>query len=352
MTSTTISAPAAKSDYAIPGGTVVIGADAIDQDRDAWLQLRRTGVTATDMRVIAGHGYTDETVYDRWADKLATTPAHEDPDTPLILRLGNMLEPIIQTLAEEHLGVDMRRVGMVRSKHADFMLASPDRNTADGGGAEFKNTSSHYLRNYKDPDSPLTNRDGWTLSPAWWVQAQHQIAVTGWSHVYVCALIGDLRRMTYWTVEPDTRQIDTQEVAAEMFWECVTEQTPPPIEWDTVTAAEVKARWPQATATQTTPANLDEVRGWAARYAQLTATISPLEKEKRGLATLLQAAAGDAAEVVDAEGALLYKYSNRNGTKRLDRDRFAADHPDIDLADYETAPIIRALGGFPKAVKA
>lgn len=348
MTTTTI--PARTGRWSIPAGRVEIPAGRL-ADRDGWLETRRTGVTATDMRVLHGDGYADETVYQRWLDK--TKPVDDRPARPggdITLELGNMIEPVIAHFATRELGVEMRNVGLIRSRSNELLLASPDRNASDGGGAEFKHTSTFYLRNYQVADADYTNRDGWTLPPAWLTQVLWQLEVTGWTHMHVAALIGDRKRMTYWTVERDQHAQDTLVVLAEMFWWHVLEVEPPPLDWDTITEAAVKARYPQATADSVTPGNAAEVADWVHRYAALTAEIGPLEKEKKALGLLLKATAGDASEVLDPSGARLYQYVNR-ARSSVDADRLAAD-AGLDLDDYRTKTTYRALASIPKAVTA
>jgi CelD/BcsL family acetyltransferase involved in cellulose biosynthesis len=42
--------------WSIPGAKVIMTAKDVAEDRSKWLQLRTTGVTATDLRVLNGHG--------------------------------------------------------------------------------------------------------------------------------------------------------------------------------------------------------------------------------------------------------------------------------------------------------
>ncbi|MBM9467240.1 YqaJ viral recombinase family protein [Nakamurella leprariae] len=356
MTAATIT-PLTAANYAIPAATVVMSAARMAEDRDAWLELRRTGVTATDARVLAGHGYSGETVFGRWQEKVDFPAADDAPDVErdadedLSLQLGNDIEPIIEKYAERHLGVAMRRVGMLRNRAHPHLLASPDRLTSDGGLAEFKHTSTWYLRTYQDHDSPWTNRAGWTLPPAWLTQCLHQLLVSGRSHVWVCALIAEDRRMTYWAVHQDELE---QAVLAELagtFWAHVKTATPPPITWDTVTAAEVKARYPQAKTESVTVEDPSVIQALIADRAAYKARIKDLTVDLDQVENRLRVAAGDAAEVLAPSGERLFRYSL--ATRRtVDYKRMAADLlPDVDVTPYTTVTPYRSLGGFPKAAK-
>jgi predicted phage-related endonuclease len=225
-----------------PAADVIIPAADLG-DRARWLAARRTGVTATDARVLAGFPYSDESVYSHWKEKFADPDAAEG-SVPLRWRLGTDLEPVIARYAAEALGVTTARVGMLRSRQWPFVIASPDRTCSCDGLVELKATDRMRLATYRGQAGEV-NADGWVLPPGWWVQGAHQILVSGRDHVHFAALLGR-DDVTTWTVQYPETELRLVLARAELFWEQVLSGVAPPVQWDTVTVAEMKLRYPAA----------------------------------------------------------------------------------------------------------
>lgn len=281
----------------------------IDASREYWRRERCTGVTATDMRVLAGHGYSGELVYDRWLEKVQPTDGTDDRDAPRAWDLGLAEEPVIAHFAELDLGIELRRVGMLRHRDVEHLIASPDRNCSCGGHAELKDTNTWFLRHYQD-DGDFTNADGWTLPPSWLVQSLHQMTVSGRSHVHICAKIADKKTFTYWTVEPDALRQGVLRGIADAFWGHVQTNTPPPVDWDTVTGEEIAARYPDAVIPSIT-ADPAEVAVLLDQLATFKEAAGWLKKDMKAVETRLKGIAEDAVDVVDPNGRVLYSYPTR-----------------------------------------
>lgn len=342
MTSTI--SPATATRWSTPTARVDV---PIDAPRERWLAARTTGVTATDIRVLAGHGYQGETVFARFLDKTEPAdPQGEDVEiTPRAWDLGLAEEPVIRHFAQLDLGIELRRVGMLRHRDVPHLIASPDCNCACGGHAELKDTNSWFLKTYQDEAADYTNTDGWTLPPSWRVQVLHQLTVSGRDHVHVCAKIADRKTFTYWLVERDQLEQDMLRELADMFWDHVQAGEAPPIEWDTVTAAEVKARYPRVVIDRVLADDVAEVLQLIADREELKYAIKVHDSALTRIETRLKAIAATAGEVVDTEGRVLFAYPDR--TRRgVDTKRLFAEHPEIDPAAYETVTRFRQLAKF------
>jgi hypothetical protein len=150
------------------------------------------------------------------------------------LHLGTAVEPVIQHFAQHHLGVEFRKVGFLQSKRDRILLASPDGQAADGGGAEWKMTAPAYLRGYDETGNLRTNADGDVLPAGWYDQTQAQLLVSGWSHVHVAALVVDqyTRKFVYWKILPNERYQQHLWGLARPFWQRVEQNEPPEPNWE------------------------------------------------------------------------------------------------------------------------
>ena len=346
MTNPTL-APASR--WGIPAARVMLSAASVAKDRDAWLRLRTTGVTATDARVLAGHGYANESEYHCWRAKVDPDSVRDSelpgPDKDIRLHLGTMIEPVLQHFSQNHLGIEIRNVGFLQSKLRPHFLASPDGQSSDGGGVEFKMPSESELTR-PDPKGIYTNDRGYVLPIGWVDQTQWQLLVSGWSHIWVCALVvGAYKRvMTYWKVMPDLEYQAHLEDLAENFWLLVTTRTPPPPNFED--DDEIADRWPEAVDpfVNLDPPRVREVMQLIADRLELNAAAGAAKY----IDNRLREIAGDAKEVRTTEGALLYRWGNVAGTV-TDWEQFARDHPDIDLNAYRRrVPVHHRALSFPK----
>lgn len=308
--------------YRHPNGTIILSANAMEADRPRWLRTRTLGVTATDSRVLAGHGYAGETVYARWMEKVDPDSARGHQPLPgadedLRLQLGNDIEPIVQRYAEAHLGVRMKRVGLMQAKHWPILLASLDRLTDDEGIAEIKMTSSAYLRPKGDPDDRTgqrVNEAGHHLPWGWWDQVQHQLLVSGAGHAYVAALICDqfTRAMTYWTITPEPVYQGMLEELAVEFWDDVLSDTPPAVDLD---REDLVDRWPVGEGDRLlTPEETTAVRRLIRDRATLKGQEKLLDADLRVVEDRLRVYVGAYTRLLSDEGRPLLSWSNRSRT--------------------------------------
>lgn len=339
--------------WSIPSAKVIMTVAEIAADREAWKRLRATGVTASDARVLMGHGYKDESVYRCWLAKV--DPDSIQPDRPTRafqderLALGNAIEPIIQQFAEQHLNVSMRNVGMIQSRITPELLANPDRLVSDGRAAEFKMINGGALRQ-PDLTGVCTNEVGRVLPAGIFAQVQFQMLVGGWDQVVVCALVVDQysREFHYWEIDRDKRYQEVLRERALSFWDTVVQGVPPAAHPEDA-VDDLTLRWPEGAGDR----KLSEVQ--SAKVRQLVLDRATFLQEKKDLQesldyveNQLRILAGENTRIVDPKGNPIYSWTSRS-KKTLATKHLEEILPEITyLSSARTVSKYRQLGGFAK----
>jgi predicted phage-related endonuclease len=193
-------------------------------DRAAWRAARTLHVGASDVPVLFGLGYADQSVERLLAEKLGEDVGDIADNSPALrerLDLGNALEPVILRLAGERLGVEVRPAGVMLAR--GIPSATVD-GWADLDGitvpVEIKNVSQWAAHEWRDgpPERVL-------------LQVQAQLEVTEAPRAIVAALLAGAKLGT-WLVERDeARGREIREVIESWWARHVYERQPlaPPI---------------------------------------------------------------------------------------------------------------------------
>lgn len=202
------------------GARTVDFLDPVD-DRDAWLEMRRQGVGASDIPILLDYGY-DKTALDLYLDKLGQL---EDTDSDKA-RIGRIFEdPIAEDWAKQS-NLMVKRSQTVRHANTEWAFASPDRRVLGcrqhpgSCGLEVKTRSSYQTKDWRVGVPPEVE-----------AQCQWQLYVTGWDAIHIAAVV-DNQPFYQYTVVPDARLIDDLVKVASEFWECVQNRTPPTVDYD------------------------------------------------------------------------------------------------------------------------
>ena len=193
-----------------PTGTI-IGRLSPVTDRDAWLELRRTGIGSSDVPALLGisTGEWAKSELDLYMDKRGERP---DEDAGEAALWGNLLEdPVAREWARRY-GVQVQRVGTIAHVEHRHMLCDLDRRVLNCGdhqrcALEVKTRSAYVADQWKDGAVP----DSVEAQTMW------QLAVTGYDAVHVAALIGGQRLVTT-VVDRDADFIADLMAIADEFW--------------------------------------------------------------------------------------------------------------------------------------
>jgi predicted phage-related endonuclease len=147
------------------------------------LAMRKTGLTATDMKKLAGCDPHGGSGFDVYLDKVGES-APEDEKVTIAKRLGSMQEAIACSLLETERGLVLSRGTTERHPICDWVLATPDRNVLDRGTSrvalvEAKSVGPHMLHRWVDgpPDEVL-------------VQCNWQMTTTRTQFCFVPVILG------------------------------------------------------------------------------------------------------------------------------------------------------------------
>lgn len=150
----------------------------VRQNTDAWLEMRRTGITASEMPTIMGN---KAGIIELWGDKTGIAPREApDPDTQALYDLGHDLEPVIAAAYTRQTGRPLKAMEhMLRHVDIDWAYASLDRVSAVKGERLIVELKSNLEREWDGPEPvPAAVQD----------QVQWQLFVTGWQMAHVAVL--------------------------------------------------------------------------------------------------------------------------------------------------------------------
>ncbi|MFD7236437.1 YqaJ viral recombinase family protein [Streptomyces syringium] len=288
-------------------------------DREQWLAARRTGVGGSDIAGILGMSkYTSPLAL--YLDKIGESVS--GPSSPGLAEAafwGHQHEPTIAKVFAERTGLGVVEApGMLAHVHNLWMLANVDRFVIEPGAPmpdsllEIKTRSAHQLDEWLHgvPDGPA-------LQTLWY------LAVTGYQHAHVAALLGGNRLIIH-RVERDEALVEHLVALVGEFWQCVQNRTPPPIDGSAATE-ELLGHLYEVKAETVTVADPAELLPLLERRRELKAREQRTADELREIDNHLKGVAGE-AEIVTMQGAVAFTWK-QNGP--LVQKRFLAAHPDL-----------------------
>lgn len=299
-----------------PTGLVVAPPNLV---REQWLTVRRTGVGGSEVAAVLGMSkYTSahEVYLDKRGELPLDRPQH--PDLAEAAFWGLAHEPTIARVFSERSGLAVvEGPGTLAHAERRWMLANVDRYVLDEDAQpssllEIKTRSAYQLDEWLDsvPDGPA-------------LQTHWYLAVTGYSHAHVAALLGGNRLLIH-RVERDEALVEHLVALVGEFWQGVLDGTPPPVDGSEATE-ELLGHLYKVKAESVTVADPSEVAPLLERRRELKAREARTADELREVDNRLKAVAGE-AEIVKTQGAVAFTWK-QNGP--LATKRFAAAHPDL-----------------------
>jgi putative phage-type endonuclease len=200
------------------------GADRLD--RQAWLEARRDGVTASEIAVILGLGKWNSQL-SLFYDKLG---ALDEGQGNWLMSLGIALEPYILSLFTEITGIETTSAGLVRNRERPWQLATPD---AVDGHIPVEAKTAQSLDDWGPSGSDR-------VPIAYRAQLTWQCDTLGADHGYLVVLPLRTGEPRWYDIPWDAEDAAVMREAAQEFLAMVEAGTPPPPDGSEATAQALK----------------------------------------------------------------------------------------------------------------
>ncbi len=295
--------------------------------RDDWLEVRRTGVGGSDAAAAVGlNPYMSP--LELWLIKTgrdATLPRPDPDDTTEPVYWGTLLEPIVAASYTKQTGHRVRRVNAVlQHPSIPFLLANIDREIVglpDVQILECKTAGEFGARLWREGVPEYVQ-----------LQVQHQLAVTGKQAADVAVLICG-QKLEVHRIERDDELIARLISLEAVFWQYVTNDTPPPADGSESADRALRCLYPGAGGT----VDFSGDRNLSSVFADLVAVRTEIETRQQVEARLKQAiqqAMGESDQAIFETGSVSFKRSK--DSSGIDLQRLLTDHPEC-AAQYALA---------------
>ena len=296
---------------------LIMTAAELESDREKWLEVRRGSIGGSDAGVVMGLSPW-KSPYTLWLEKTGQLKEEDKSDCDAV-HFGNVLEGVIAGEFCQREGKRVKRCGLYRSKDFPFLTGSFDRLLiGEAAGLEIKTASAWKGKAWDDGQIP----------PPYYLQCQHYMLVSGFSHWYIAALIGG-QKYSCWKVERNESDIKALLEAEKDFWDKVQRGIMPGLDGSPSTTDALKAIYGGG---QVEPVSLphDSLK-LVERLEELKELKEGLELEARGLQNQLCVMLGDAEVGIIGEGETSRKVSWKSypGKVTIDSKALKKDLPEV-----------------------
>lgn len=298
--------------------------------RQAWLQVRRSGIGSSDAAAAVGlHPYKSPLAL--WLEKTGRDDLLPQPD-PHDLRSpvywGTVLESLVAQQYSHQTGHTVRRVNAVlQHPQQPWMLANLDREVVGCPEVqilECKTAGLNGARLWRDGVPDYVQ-----------LQVMHQLAVTGHQAADVAVLICG-QELQIHRIERDETMI-TQLIELErQFWDRVEQDQPPPADGSESAATALQCLYPRDSGQRLDLSTDPELGAVFDELVALRHTLDAGAQRESELRQRLQQRMGDASLAVFATGEISWKRSK--DSTRLDVDRLLQDQPELLQRYSQTRP--------------
>ena len=288
-------------------------ADTKDMPKEEWLKHRQAGIGGSDASCIAG--------LNPWksAIQLYMDKKEEDPQEVKSLRmeLGNRLEGLVAELFTEETGLKVRNVnGILKNDKYPYALANIDRAiVGEKAFLECKTTNSYALKEWEEG-----------VPAHYEIQCLHYMAITGATHCYIAALIGN-SDFIWHKIERDEETIDYLMQIEKDFWENNIEKDVVPMPDGSDAYSEyLKKKYDNSNGQVIELHLLENGVNKLNRYDEIVADIKALESEKKLIEQEIQFHMEDFEVATVGDRKITWKTSNRN---TIDSKKLKSEMPEI-----------------------
>lgn len=288
-------------------------ADTKDMPKEEWLKHRQAGIGGSDASCIAGLNPWKSAIQ-LYMDKKQDNPQEIKS---LRMELGNRLEGLVAELFTEETGLKVRNVnGILKNEKYPFALANIDRAiVGEKAFLECKTTNSYALKEWEEG-----------VPSHYEIQCLHYMAITGATHCYIAALIGN-SDFIWHKIERDEETIDYLMKIEKDFWEnnILKDEVPLPDGSDAYSEY-LKEKYKKSNGQEIELHLLEDGPGKLLRYDEIVSDIKTLESEKKLIEQEIQFYMEEFEVAKVGERKITWKTSTRN---TIDSKRLKKEMPEI-----------------------
>ena len=288
-------------------------ADTKDMPKTEWLKHRQAGIGGSDASCIAGLNPWKSAIQ-LYMDKKEENPQEQKS---LRMELGNRLEGLVAELFTEATGLKVRNVnGILKNDKYPFALANIDRAiVGEKAFLECKTTNSYALKEWEEG-----------VPAHYEIQCLHYMAITGATHCYIAALIGN-SDFIWHKIERDQETIDYLMQIEKDFWENNIEKDVVPMPDGSDAYSEyLKKKYDKSNGQVIELHLLENGVNKLNRYDEIVADIKVLESEKKLIEQEIQFHMEEFEVAKIGDRKVTWKSSSRN---TIDSKKLKAEMPDI-----------------------
>ena len=288
-------------------------ADTKDMSKIEWLKHRQAGIGGSDASCIAGLNPWKSAIQ-LYMDKKEENPQEQKS---LRMELGNRLEGLVAELFTEATGLKVRNVnGILKNDKYPFAIANIDRAiVGEKAFLECKTTNSYALKEWEEG-----------VPAHYEIQCLHYMAITGATHCYIAALIGN-SDFIWHKIERDQETIDYLMQIEKDFWENNIEKDVVPMPDGSDAYSEyLKKKYDKSNGQTIELHLLENGVDKLNRYDEIVTDIKALESEKKLIEQEIQFHMEEFEIAKIGDRKVTWKSSSRN---TIDSKKLKAEMPDI-----------------------
>lgn len=288
-------------------------ADTKGMTKEEWLKNRQSGIGGSDASCIAGLNPWKSSIQ-LYMEKKEDSPKEVKS---LRMELGNRLEGLVAELFTEETGLKVRNVnGILKNDKYPFALANIDRAiVGEKAFLECKTTNSYALKEWEEG-----------VPAHYEIQCLHYMAITGATHCYIAALIGN-SDFIWHKIERDQETIDYLMQIEKDFWENNIEKDIVPMPDGSDAYSEyLKKKYDKSNGQVIELHLLENGVDKLDRYDEIVADIKVLEVEKKTIEQEIQLQMEEFEVATVGARKITWKTSNRN---TIDSKKLKAEMPEI-----------------------
>ncbi len=278
-----------------------------------WLEYRKGGIGGSDASVVCGINRYKSPM-ELWLEK-NNRLAPQEAGEPAYW--GTQLESLVRSEFTKRTGIEVRLLKqLLQSEEYPFMQANLDGVCADPNYGECifeAKTASAFKAGEWENSIP----DEYIL------QVQHYMAVTGFKATYIAVLIGG-NTFRWRLVERDEELIAMLVRLEREFWECVKNDTPPPLDGSETTAKFLAKKFAESKKSQI---NLpDDAAEIVQQYETASEQLSAITEQKQLAENLLKEMLGENEVGIIGKNIVTWKSISQ---ERLDSKALKVENPEL-----------------------